>query len=67
MDFHKKCKEVYNRSRVETVAVFDTRDDIMVLSFKGKRFDVMMKDFSCGLIGVYDNRCTLKMVQEDIL
>lgn len=67
MDFHKKCREVYNRSRTGTIAAFDTIDDIKILPAEGRRFDVMLRDFGKGFIGVYDSRCTLKMIQEDIL
>ncbi len=67
-DFHDVCRKIHAASRLEKIAVFGIQGDIHYLPVASKRkYEAMLRDFPKSFVGVYDERCSLKMLQEDIL
>ena len=66
-DFHMACKQIYMATRENTIAVFSLKGDVYFCIMNSKKFNLMVKDFPRSLVGVYDKRCNLKLIQEDIL
>jgi len=67
LDFHETCKQIYKATREATIVVFAIRGDVYFCEVNDRKYKSMLKDFPNSLVGIYDNRCTLKYIQEDIL
>lgn len=67
VDFHAACRDIYTASRDTTIAVFSLKGDVYICERVSKKFNLMVADFPNSLVGVYDSRCSFKMIQEDIL
>lgn len=67
IDFHETCKQIYISTRDNIIVVFAIRGDVYFFKLTDKRYGAMLKDFPNSLVGIYDSRCTLKWIQEDIL
>lgn len=67
IDHKQACRDIFEKSRQYPVAVFSMTGDIVTIIAKGKKFEKMVKDFPRKLVGVYDSRCTVKMIEDDIL
>jgi len=67
IDYKETCDKIYKATRTDVVIVFAVRGEVYFFKNNDKRCDVMLKDFPNSLVGVYDQRCSLKYIQEDIL
>lgn len=67
IDFHMTCKQIYEATRVDTIVVFAVRGDVFFFKSTDKRYIDMLEEYPNSLVGIYDNRCTFKHIQEDIL
>ena len=67
MNYNEKCKEIYNRSREVHVAVFAVQGDVYVFDAYTPEFEETLANFPSAFVGIYNQDCTLKMIQDDIL
>lgn len=67
LDYHRICKQIFNQAQVEPVIVFNEKG---IISYYFKNSNIAkrkMREIPQNLVGIYDNRATLKMISEDIL
>ena len=67
MNFHEKCKQIYNQSREQPVAVYNVQGNVHFCPANTPQHEPMRIDFERYLVGIYNAKCTLKMIQEDLL
>ena len=67
LDYHRICKLIFEQSRVAPVIVFAYRGEISFYFENSNIAKRTLKMNSKNLVGVYDKRATLKMINEDIL
>lgn len=68
LNYDEICRKIYQATRHDSIVVFGIKGDVFYFKQTEKiKFNRMIKDFPKSLVGIYDKRCTLKMIQEDIL
>lgn len=68
LNYDEVCRKIYQATRHDSIVVFGIKGDVYFFKKSERRkFDRMLNDFPKSLVGIYDKRCTLKMIQEDIL
>jgi hypothetical protein len=67
LDYLETCRKIHRATRESTIIVFAIQGDIYFFPAGSKRSDVMLKDFPNSLVGIYDDKCSLKYLMDDIL
>jgi len=66
-DFHEAIKQIHAATRKNDIAVFSLQGDVYFCIMNTKKFELMIKDFPKSFVGVYNSKCSVKMLQDDIL
>lgn len=71
MDVHDYARKIYDESRRCKVAVFklSTRGqplEVKYMEARGGRFEAMFRDFTSNFVGIYDSKCDLSMIKDDL-
>jgi len=66
-DYHVICKEIYESAKQYPTAVFAIKGDVYMMGSATVKFMRYLREYPNSFVGVYDERCTLKMIQDDIL
>lgn len=67
MNYNDQCKEIFTRSRKKHIAVFAIKGEVFIVDAYTGEYSFMLRKFPTTFVGIYNNNCTLKMIQDDIL